>query len=164
MENNLTPNGWPLGLESMNLRLRAGERSQAAAVAAAEPPPQSLHRHSFSFSSFTSSNLDTESTASFFQDQSVPLGRLIGLRPRNRGSLYFPNTVCFDQHQIVPNRRSGSSVFPNTIGFNQQQIVKTHSRSGSDEMSRGLCVPRLLDVIEKISRSKSSSKTVRVFQ
>lgn len=59
LQENLMPNGWPLGLENMNTRLlEVAENSPQAAVAAAVP--SSLHVPSSSFSSFSSSNLDTE--------------------------------------------------------------------------------------------------------
>ncbi|THG22193.1 hypothetical protein TEA_005530 [Camellia sinensis var. sinensis] len=77
------PNGWPLGLGNLNMRLRVTESLHPAAT---EPHP--LHTPSSSCSSFSSSNLDTEidqSTASFFQDHSVSLGRLIGIRSRETG-------------------------------------------------------------------------------
>ncbi|KAJ4977239.1 hypothetical protein NE237_002345 [Protea cynaroides] len=69
-------NGWPLGLQAMSMRLRVLDSLQATAA-----DPSSSCMHSVSFTSFTSSDLDTESTKSFFQDRSVSLGRLIGLRP-----------------------------------------------------------------------------------
>lgn len=47
-------NGWPLGLEIMNIRLRVVDSLPAAAQ------PYSLHLPSNSFSSLSSSNLDTE--------------------------------------------------------------------------------------------------------
>ncbi|KAG6778780.1 hypothetical protein POTOM_015126 [Populus tomentosa] len=81
-EGNEASNGWPLGL--MSTRLRVMETIQAAPA-----EPYSLRIRSSSFSSFSSSNLDTESTASFFQDRSVPLGRLIGIRPGNGGLAGF---------------------------------------------------------------------------
>lgn len=48
------PNGWPLGLEIMNMRFRVVESFPAAVE------PYSLHVPSASFSSFSSSNLETE--------------------------------------------------------------------------------------------------------
>lgn len=55
------PSGWPLGLENMNIRLRVAERSQVVTAAAAtEEAAYRLYISSPSFSSFTSSNLDTE--------------------------------------------------------------------------------------------------------
>ncbi|XP_041989581.1 uncharacterized protein LOC121740974 [Salvia splendens] len=72
MEGNGIPSGWPLGLGNINFRMTASPPVVA--------PPQPV-RHIPSFSSISSSDLDTESTASFFPDQSVQLGRLIGIRP-----------------------------------------------------------------------------------
>ncbi|KAJ6416638.1 hypothetical protein OIU84_002494 [Salix udensis] len=92
-EDNEESNGWPLGL--MSTRLRVMESIRAAPV-----EPYSLRLRSSSFTSFSSSNLDTESTASFFQDSSVPLGRLIGIRPGN-GALYFPRRVHADEREKI---------------------------------------------------------------
>ncbi|KAL3596453.1 hypothetical protein D5086_008090 [Populus alba] len=78
-EGNEASNGWPLGL--MSTRLRVMETIQAAPA-----ETYSLRIRSSSFSSFSSSNLDTEvkicSSSSrcscqqhpFFQDRSVPTG------------------------------------------------------------------------------------------
>ncbi|WRX27666.1 hypothetical protein QQP08_020153 [Theobroma cacao] len=56
-QNREMSNGWPLGLQIMTMRLRLQERLQAAAPTV---EPYSLHMPSSSFSSFSSSNLDTE--------------------------------------------------------------------------------------------------------
>ncbi|KAL3522326.1 hypothetical protein ACH5RR_015160 [Cinchona calisaya] len=140
------PNGWPLGLGNINMRFRVTQNPQAAAAAVAAhtaaADQSSSEMPSPSFSSFSSSNLDTESTASFFQDQSVSLGRLIGIRPGNRGSLQFPNTMQFRQHRSFSSPRSNAEV----------------SRAHGVETSQGLCVPLLQNVIEKMSRSKSTSR------
>uniref|UniRef100_A0A5B7BYJ6 Uncharacterized protein n=1 Tax=Davidia involucrata TaxID=16924 RepID=A0A5B7BYJ6_DAVIN len=135
-EDHEMPNGWPLGLNNMSMmRLRVVESSQAAAAAAAAAEPYSLHMPSTSFSSFSSSNLDTESTASFFQDQSKSLGRLIGIRPGDRGGvLYFPNTVRVEEHENASVGRSKGCV------------------------TQGMCVPLLFGILEKMSRSKSNSR------
>ncbi|RYR49640.1 hypothetical protein Ahy_A07g036165 [Arachis hypogaea] len=80
--NDQMLNGWPLGLGFLNIKLRVTEAPAAAPV----EPFSSKQIPSTSFSSFSSSNLDTEqSTASFFQDKSVSLGRLIGIRGGERG-------------------------------------------------------------------------------
>ncbi|KAJ4830572.1 hypothetical protein Tsubulata_017028 [Turnera subulata] len=135
-EDNETFNGWPLGLEIMNTRLRVMESLQAA------PTEQySFRMPSPSFSSFSSSNLDTESTASFFQDNSVSLGRLIGLRPRD-GELYIPGRMHLDKGQKISVRVSSSEV----------------STGRRVDMSQGICIPLLLGTIEKMSRSKSKSR------
>ncbi|KAK0579480.1 hypothetical protein LWI29_026907 [Acer saccharum] len=105
-QDDETSNGWPLGLEIMNIRLRVmegegkGEGTQAAPAAV---EPDTTHVRTVSFTSFSSSNLDTEinqSTTSFFQDKSVTLGRLIGFKAGNGGSLYFPKTaIRFEEHE-----------------------------------------------------------------
>ncbi|KAI3741698.1 hypothetical protein L1987_59372 [Smallanthus sonchifolius] len=118
------PNGWPFGLGSMNTRL-----SVEADVVAREP--DTFHGPSSSFSSFSSSNFDTESTVSFFQDNSVSLGRLIGIRPRDNRTLYFQRPVC------IPQQRS------------------ERYEESSSETPRVICVPNLLNILVKMSRSKS---------
>ncbi|KAH9797112.1 hypothetical protein KPL71_005756 [Citrus sinensis] len=127
--------GWPLGLEIMSTRLRVTESLQSQAVRAPAPAPAeepySIHVRAISFSSFSSSNLDTESTASFFQDNSVSLGRLIGFKAGNRRSLYFPNAIRFEEHERI--RRTSSD------------MSKGH----------GICIPLL-----KMSRSRIKTKTV----
>ncbi|KAG6594587.1 hypothetical protein SDJN03_11140, partial [Cucurbita argyrosperma subsp. sororia] len=79
-------NGWPLGLEVMNTRVRMADSQRLPPT---DPFPTS-HIPSRSFSSLSSSELDTMSTASFFQDHSVSLGRLIGIRPGDKTWLYLP--------------------------------------------------------------------------
>lgn len=56
----LVPNGWPLGLENMSTKLvlEVADSSSQTTVVALEPI--SLHVPSSSFSSFSSSGLDTE--------------------------------------------------------------------------------------------------------
>ena len=154
LQDNLMRNGWPLGLENMNTRLlQAADSSPQAAVVASEP--SSLHVPSSSFSSFSSSNLDTEvlifvkidlsfiislwnhdinfsstcllqSTISFFADHSVTLGRLIGINPRSRQSLRFTNTM-----QAETEQEPGSIV----------------SANGEKMMCRGICVPLLRNIM-----------------
>ncbi|CAH1448495.1 unnamed protein product [Lactuca virosa] len=132
IQGHEVPNGWPLGLGSMNMRL-----SVEGVVDAREP--STFHGPCSSFSSFSSSNLDTESTVSFFQDNSVSLGRLIGIKPRDNRTLYFTRASC-----IPPQQRSQSSKVPS----NHHQIENSH----------GVCVPNLLNILVKMSRSKSHSR------
>ncbi|KAI4296799.1 hypothetical protein L6164_036722 [Bauhinia variegata] len=106
-ENNEMPIGWPLGLGFLHMRLRVAESLPAAASV----QPYHLHVPSLSFSSFSSSNLDTESTASFFPDNSVSLGRLIGIRPGERGQssrMYFPSSLRFEARERTVAKGSGS--------------------------------------------------------
>ncbi|GMI82340.1 hypothetical protein HRI_001903300 [Hibiscus trionum] len=133
-ENHETSNGWPLGLQIMTMRLGLQERHQGAAPAV---EPHSLHIPSSSFSSFSSSNLDTESSASFFQDNSVSLGKLIGLGAGDRGPLYLQNTVSTHQS----NRR-----LPVRGACNCKDV--------SSGQSHGICIPLVL----KISRNRVKSK------
>ncbi|PON61363.1 hypothetical protein TorRG33x02_281870 [Trema orientale] len=132
------PSGWPLGLEIMNVRLQVIGSSPSAAV-----ERYSLHAPSDSFSSFSSSNLDTESTASFFQDHSVSLGRLIGIRPGDRGRLYFPNPIRFEEHGRVSRRGP------------QPDVSKGHEV----DLCGGICIPLLVCALVKINKSKSKEKS-----
>ncbi|XVF87436.1 hypothetical protein PTKIN_Ptkin18bG0120000 [Pterospermum kingtungense] len=145
-ENHETSNGWPLGLQIMSIRLRLLERLQASAP----PPalePYALHIPTSSFSSFSSSNLDTESSASFFQDNSVSLGKLIGFRRQDRGSLYFQNTNHGEEsHRGLPVRGACKDV----------------SRGHSTDMTQGICIPLILGALVKIGRNKSKSKSLDV--
>ncbi|KAF9611577.1 hypothetical protein IFM89_033581, partial [Coptis chinensis] len=130
-------NGWPLGLETMNLRLRVMESLQAAAA----EPNHPFSVHSTSFSSFTSSDLDTESTKSFFQDGSVSFGRIIRIRPGD-GDLYFTNSIHHGECQQVIGRSAASDSF----------------RSHEGTVCRGVCIPLLQCVIVKISPNRNSSR------
>ncbi|XP_071714731.1 uncharacterized protein [Rutidosis leptorrhynchoides] len=117
--------GWPFGLGNMNTRLGVPEAVPCARE------PHTFHRSLSSFSSFSSSNFDTESTTSFFQDNSVSLGRRSGIRQRDNGTLYFPRPVC---------------------------IQEQTSQRSQESSSRGVCVPNLLNMLGKIGRSKSHSR------
>ncbi|THG15635.1 hypothetical protein TEA_027364 [Camellia sinensis var. sinensis] len=139
VEDHEMPNGWPLGLGNMNIRLQVTENLQPAAAA-----PRLSHSPSSSFSSFSSSNLDTEiyqSTASFFPDHSVSLGRLIGIREREGGVLYFPHSNRVEQGESVTE-----SSCLNVPGKQEE------------EMCRGICVPLFASILVKMNRSKSSSR------
>ncbi|KAF7803414.1 uncharacterized protein G2W53_042525 [Senna tora] len=126
------PFGWPLGLSFLSMRLRVAESLPAAP---AEPYSVVLHAPSSSFSSFSSSNLDTESSASFFQDNSVSLGRLIGIRGGGEGGrLYFPNSLRLEL---------------------EKNGCEEVDRSGGNN---SICIPILLDAFLKTSRTKKTSR------
>ncbi|XP_057512092.1 uncharacterized protein LOC130794244 isoform X1 [Actinidia eriantha] len=137
VEDHETTNGWPLGLGNLNIRIRVIQNLEPAAAT----ERSSLHTLSSSFSSFLSSDLDTESTASFFQDHSFSLGRLIGIRPREGEVLYFPNTTRVEQHENTLESRSCSDV----------------PGAQREEMSQGICVPIFFSIKVKMTRSRSSS-------
>ncbi|KAL0353055.1 UNVERIFIED_CONTAM: hypothetical protein Sangu_0886800 [Sesamum angustifolium] len=134
-------NGWPLGLiGNSNSRIRVViDTSHQAAPPRPRNHTSQLRRCS-SFSSFSSSNLDTESTASFCPDQSVSLGRLIGIRGSNKGRLYY------EQDGNVRNGRSHHPPVPNPNPH-------THN-------SQGLCVPLLHHVIARIAPTPPTSRHV----
>ncbi|CAI8618263.1 unnamed protein product [Vicia faba] len=141
-QNDEIPIGWPFGLGILNMRLRVVESLPANNVSA-EPYSLSLHIPSTSFSSVTSSNLDTESTASFFKDNSVSLGHLIGIRAGERSRLYFPNTIRFEEKENKPLARDSCS--------------NDTSKSQEVDMFCGICIPSLLDpLLIKISKSKKN--------
>ncbi|XP_021902202.1 uncharacterized protein LOC110817807 [Carica papaya] len=141
-ENQGTSNGWPLGLEIMTVRLQIGERLSAAPVMARGP--YSFHLPSSSFSSFSSSNLDTESTTSFFKDHSVSLGKLIGLRTGERGRLYFTNSIQCEQRERLSVRT---------------QCADASVAHNKPEMSPGICVPLLLCALVKTGRTRNRSQS-----
>ncbi|XP_021845025.2 uncharacterized protein [Spinacia oleracea] len=96
---------------------------------------------SSSFSSFSSSNLDTESTASFFQDNNKTLGRMIGFRQRNRRSdLYSRHTF---ERADTPNTLSNRS-------------PSEHRDELGMKMCDGICIP--LCLVAKMRKNKDGSK------
>ncbi|KAL3740056.1 hypothetical protein ACJRO7_021348 [Eucalyptus globulus] len=85
-----------------------------------------------------------QSSASFFQDSSVPLGRLIGIRPGNSGRLYFPSSSSI-QHEE-----------PDTRLVRGSHSEKTEGRQA--DAAQGICVPLLLSILVRMSPSKSKPK------
>ncbi|KAK7302827.1 hypothetical protein RJT34_13724 [Clitoria ternatea] len=138
-ENSRMAIGWPLGLGFLNMRLGVVESLPATSM-----EPYQLHVPSTSFSSFSSSNLDTESTTSFFQDKSVSLAQLIGIRGGDKGHLYFTNSLRFEERE--------------------KKLTKVSSSDGSKlqgmDMSRVICsIPMLLDnILHKIRKTKKISR------
>ncbi|KAK1556671.1 hypothetical protein Q3G72_009876 [Acer saccharum] len=149
-QDDETSNGWPLGLEIMNIRLRVmegegeGEGTQAAPAAV---EPDTTHVRTVSFTSFSSSNLDTESTTSFFQDKSVTLGRLIGFKAGNGGSLYFPKTaIRFEEHERrITTKTTAARGRCSDVSKGHNSVV---------DLSHGICVPLLM----KMNRSRSKQR------
>lgn len=82
-----------------------------------------------------------QSTMSFFQDQSVSLGRLIGIRPVNRRKSDVTNRAHLEKNENVSARRS--------------ELEDYKCQEG--DMSQKLCVPLLHNVLEKMSRNKSNT-------
>ncbi|OVA00344.1 hypothetical protein BVC80_1183g33 [Macleaya cordata] len=128
--------GWPLGLENMNIRLGVVDSLQAVGE------QYSSRVRSASFSSFTSSELNTESTRSFFQDHSVSLGRLIGMKPKQGGDFYLKDSIHFEEYQQVSTQKASSNA------------IKRHEIA----MSRGICIPLFLNVLVKINPSRNCSR------
>ncbi|XP_019171832.1 PREDICTED: uncharacterized protein LOC109167273 isoform X1 [Ipomoea nil] len=143
------PNGWPFGLEKMNIWLRVNDAPHSQVDTLSLDPSPLCVVHSPSLSSFSSSNLDTESTMSFFVDQSVSLGRLIGMRPEDKRKLYFP--------KAMQSEMRGKNVV--------NKILQLEVSNGQDgrEMGQWLCVPLLHNALEKISRSKGNNSKYKMF-
>uniref|UniRef100_A0A7C9DF41 Uncharacterized protein n=1 Tax=Opuntia streptacantha TaxID=393608 RepID=A0A7C9DF41_OPUST len=141
--------GWPLGLGSIYLRLRLVESLPVSAAAATTAEPRSLFINvpSNTLSSCSSSNFDTESTVSFFQDNSKTLGRLMGFRPRHnrRSEVYNGNSIHALDLEEEAQRRS----------FPEHQI---QCSDGFDniQMCKGFCVP--LCILSKTTSSKVTLK------
>ncbi|GAB2235667.1 hypothetical protein Droror1_Dr00026100 [Drosera rotundifolia] len=70
--------GWPLGLQRLNVRA-AGQLVRNRDMSAGSVSFSTLLTVSSSPSSCSSSDLDTQSTESFYQDRSISLGNLIGI-------------------------------------------------------------------------------------
>ncbi|KAJ6889840.1 hypothetical protein NC651_023559 [Populus alba x Populus x berolinensis] len=85
-----------------------------------------------------------KSSASFFQDNSVPLGRLIGIRLGN-GALNFPRRVHVDEGEKIGIR---------AIWAASSEV----SGARRADMSHGICIPLLFGTLEKMRRSKSKSR------
>ncbi|XP_022142254.1 uncharacterized protein LOC111012415 [Momordica charantia] len=126
--------GWPLGLEVMNTRLRMTQPERLPTIA-------NLHIPSMSFSSLSSSELDTVSTASFFQDHSVSLGRLIGIRPADKTWLCFPTAT--DGSESVSVNAGGLDV----------------SKTNGDEISGRICIPIVIGIVLKMIRNWRNSRS-----
>ncbi|KAL7089021.1 hypothetical protein ACP275_13G163000 [Erythranthe tilingii] len=145
--NDQILNGWPLGL--IGELIMNSSSHQLVVVPPPPSPPQpcnsGLHRRSSSFSSLSSSNIDTESTASFYPDQSVTLGRLIGIEPVSKGISYCK------RHEPDLIRSSNNSL---EIGFTKGH---TDNNNNNNNNSQGICVPLLHSVIWKMGRTGSSS-------
>lgn len=79
--------------------------------------------------------VNVQSTASFFQDHSVSLGRLIGIRPRDRGHLCISSQICFEERHRLSRRGS--------------------HKSGESKGHEGICLPLMACTMIITSRSKS---------
>ncbi|KAI3888742.1 hypothetical protein MKX03_013910 [Papaver bracteatum] len=123
--------GWPLGLENMNIRLEIVDNFQISRE------PYTSQPRSTSFSSYTSSELDTESTRSSFQDPSVSLGRLLGMKPRQGEDFYFRDLTRLEE----------------THG-----VLSTATKRHEIDTSHGICIPLFLNFRFKISPDKSCGR------
>ncbi|KAG4924919.1 uncharacterized protein At3g17950-like isoform X1 [Glycine soja] len=95
--------GWPLGLRFLNSRIElmrngSGSASFSTVLTASHTP-----------STDSSSDLDTESTGSFFRDNSITLGSLIGIssflelsRRSTRGRMMEPSKDNKRIHKLKP--------------------------------------------------------------
>ncbi|TXG47458.1 hypothetical protein EZV62_026752 [Acer yangbiense] len=92
-----------------------------------------------------------QSTASFFQDNSLSLGQLIGFKGCNGGSLYFLKpAIHFEEHE----RRITTTTTTTTVVRGRcSDVNKGHNYSVVD-LSHGICIPLLM----KMSRSRSKQR------
>lgn len=90
--------GWPLGLETLNLRVRIMDAMIGGDIT-------SLRMSTPSFSSVSSSDFDTESSLSFFPDKSNTLGNLIGIRS-NRRTRHASNSVHPERNTKISQRNT----------------------------------------------------------
>ncbi|KAK8485105.1 hypothetical protein V6N13_062967 [Hibiscus sabdariffa] len=144
-ENQETSNGWPLGLQIVSMKIRL-QQSLQSSTPAVELEPHSSNLSSPSFSSVSSSNLDTQSSASFFQDNSVSLGKLIGFGQHERGSVRcFQNTIpAAEESNWQPVAGSGAG--------------DCEDVSSGDLCRLGICIQVMAGSLVKITRSRSKSK------
>lgn len=85
---------------------------------------------------------NNQSTASFFQDKSVSLAQLLGFRTDERGRLYFPKSLRFEERNMILENGSCS----NGTKVQEKDVAKV------------ICIPVLLDALLKIIKSKKSSR------
>ncbi|KAF6155891.1 hypothetical protein GIB67_039222 [Kingdonia uniflora] len=115
-------NGWPLGLGNMNVRLGMVEISGINVF-----EPSSLRVYSTSFTSFTSSDLDSESTKSFFCDNNISLGQIINITPGDEGDLYFTDRTSLGELREV---RSFQGI---CIPLIQRVLIRIKLRQGRSD-------------------------------
>lgn len=117
--------GWPLGLQPLSLRLRLLEHlrfTDAASLLASTP----------SITSESSSDLDTESTGSFFPEKSTTLGRLIGIQSST--SMNESRTVEQQLLEAKNSRRRSTGSYCSCCPF----LLCTSSDSCQESMSPSL--------------------------
>ncbi|KAL8235131.1 hypothetical protein R6Q59_021231 [Mikania micrantha] len=94
--------GWPLGLQPLNARARNHDYSGSISC-------NTLLSASPTLTSVSSSDLDTQSTGSFFHDKSITLGNLLGVSSivqLSRRSLGSRRRVVTETITLGHNRRS----------------------------------------------------------
>ncbi|KVI11962.1 uncharacterized protein At3g17950-like [Cynara cardunculus var. scolymus] len=104
--------GWPLGLQPLNVRARNHDFSGSISC-------NTLLSGSPTLTSDSSSDLDTQSTGSFFHDKSITLGNLLGVSSiieLSRRSLRGGRRVLSETITLGNNRRSNPK--PKTWCFN----------------------------------------------
>ncbi|KAL4309532.1 hypothetical protein GQ457_01G041980 [Hibiscus cannabinus] len=149
-QNQEASNGWPLGLQIMSMKIRLQESLESSTPAVeieVEVEPHSSNLSSPSFSSVSSSNLDTQSSASFFQDSSVSLGKLIGFGQHERGSV-----LCFQNATIRAAEESNRQPAAGSDAGDCEDI------STGDLCRLGICIPVMAGSLVKMTRNRSKSK------
>lgn len=134
--------GWPLGLQPLNLRIGLG-RSRDGSTSFNTSLSDSL-----TSSTDSSSDLDTESTGSFFHDRSTTLGSLIGVSSivnlSRRSTRGRPNGVMTE---VQKNYRSKTawcfSLCPrNSTDAESTVMMITNSDSNAPSLGHFLAVER----------------------
>eukprot|EP00249_Psilotum_nudum_P024427 c29182_g1_i1 orf=157-813(-) len=137
----LESGGWPLGLQPLNVRLTLMDHlrlAQSSAFRTVSTP---------SVSTDSSSDLDTESTGSFFPETSITLGSLIGIR-----SIGELNDSQAASQQILSTdtniRRNGSRQW-SLCGFMGCASSDTSHESFSPSLSRLLELERQVSTVQE---------------
>lgn len=91
-------NGWPLGLQPVNVRIRPLEHHLRLSASFLISTP--------SITSESSSDLDTESTGSFFPEKSTTLGSLIGIHSNSQNSQTQENHAVIEHHEQLEAERT----------------------------------------------------------
>uniref|UniRef100_A0A7N0RF25 Uncharacterized protein n=2 Tax=Kalanchoe fedtschenkoi TaxID=63787 RepID=A0A7N0RF25_KALFE len=150
-ETDQMSGGWPLGLEIMNLRV-----SQAPPHLA-PTPPVFLRFPSTSLTSASSSNFETESmiSSSFFEDRSVTLGRLIGIRPRSTADKESKHNQ--EEHL---NRHTKASKRGGALHSKDEAAGGSRrSCGGLAQRYDGICIPLLAGILGKMNPAAAWNKS-----
>eukprot|EP01018_Ginkgo_biloba_P034051 Gb_13645 [translate_table: standard] len=140
--------GWPLGLQPLHVRVRLMENHILT-----EPNAfNALIAVSPSFSSDSSSDLDTESTGSFFYDKSITLGNLIGLQSDIGVST-----------RVIDGREHPSAEVPRRNKRNSRSKTWWGLCGSSDDCRENNMPPSLGQFLEVERRAAASSRREKMY-